>query len=85
LIVDTGPIVAAAIRTDPDHERCRDLLQTAPGPLVVPVLVIAEVAYLLDRELGAGADAAFYRSIADRELLVEPVAGSDWARMAELV
>lgn len=85
MIVDTGPLVAAAITNDPDHRRCRDLLETAPGPLVVPTLVVAEVAYLIDRELGAGADAAFYRSLARGELTVEPVGGPDWERMAQLV
>lgn len=44
MIFDTGPLVAAAVRTDPDHDRCRELLETHPGELIVPVLVVAEVA-----------------------------------------
>lgn len=46
---------------------------------------MAEVAYLIERELGAGADAAFYRSIGEGELTVEPVAAADWERIADLV
>jgi predicted nucleic acid-binding protein len=29
LIVDTGPLVAMLDATDPDHERCAELLQEA--------------------------------------------------------
>jgi uncharacterized protein len=63
LIVDTGALVAAADRTDPDHAACADLLETATGPLVTTAMVVAETVYLLARELGANAEPAFYDSI----------------------
>jgi predicted nucleic acid-binding protein len=47
LIVDTGPLVAALDATDPDHERCAELLQGATEPRVVPVCVLVEAEYLL--------------------------------------
>jgi uncharacterized protein len=47
LIVDTGPLVAMLDATDPDHERCTDLLQRSAEPRVVPVCVLVEVEYLL--------------------------------------
>lgn len=47
LIVDTGPLVALLDATDPDHERCRDLLERSAEPRVVPVCVLVEVEYLL--------------------------------------
>lgn len=77
--------MAAAIRSDPDHVRCRELLETAAETLVVPVLVVAEAAYLLARQLGHGADAALYRSFDRGELEAMPVMEEDWARMGELV
>ena len=46
--------------------------------------MIAETGWLLDRELGAGAEADFYRSIADGEEEVEPLARGDWKRIAAL-
>ncbi|MDQ6819701.1 MAG: hypothetical protein M3076_05080 [Actinomycetota bacterium] len=46
--------------------------------------VIAETGWLLDRELGPSAEAAFYRSIADGEEEVEPLARGDWKRIAAL-
>ena len=47
LIVDTGPLVALLDASDPDHERCTDLLQRATEPRVVPVCVLVEVEYLV--------------------------------------
>jgi predicted nucleic acid-binding protein len=51
-IVDTGPIVATADRADKDHAACRELLESDEGPLVTTAMVIAEAAYLIDRQLG---------------------------------
>lgn len=63
LIVDTGPLVATADRADRDHEACRELLETDEGPLVTTAMVIAEAAYLIDRQLGAKAEASLYTSM----------------------
>ena len=85
LIVDAGPLVAAALSRTDEHRACRDLLQSHPGPLIVPEPVLCEAAYLLGRRLGAKAEAIFARSIAKRELTVEPMATDEWGRVAELV
>lgn len=85
LIVDAGPLYAAAARRDRNHERCVELLSAARRPLVVPLLVVTEVSYLLADRLGADAERAFARAIVDGELTVEPVAPSDWPRILELV
>jgi hypothetical protein len=39
--------VAAAFRTDPDHERCAAFFERAAGPLIEPELVVGEAAYLV--------------------------------------
>jgi predicted nucleic acid-binding protein len=85
LIVDAGPLYAAADTSDSNHAACNELLNSAPGPLLVPQLVVAEVAYLIGDRLGAQAEVAFAQSIADGELTVEPVLDSEWSRIAELV
>jgi uncharacterized protein len=84
LIVDAGPLYAAAASRDKHHERCVELLSRAMRPLVVPALVVTEVAYLLGDRLGRHAELAFARSVADGELVVEPVQDSEWARISEL-
>jgi predicted nucleic acid-binding protein len=47
LILDTGPLVALLDATDPDHERCVELLQRGDERRLVPVCVLVEVEYLL--------------------------------------
>ncbi|MFN3217684.1 MAG: type II toxin-antitoxin system VapC family toxin [Acidimicrobiales bacterium] len=85
LVVDTGPIVAAADTADRDHQACVRLLSTAQGPLIVSPLVMAEAAYLIGRQLGPNAEAEFFRSIKDGDLVIESLTAADLARVAELV
>jgi predicted nucleic acid-binding protein len=84
LIVDAGPLYAAAATRDRNHRRSIELLSSAPRPLVVPALVVTEVAYLLGDRIGSHAEVAFARSLERGELLVEAVLDSDWPRIAEL-
>lgn len=85
LVVDAGPLVAAAATDDRNHQRCIALLSSAPGPLVVPALVVTEVAYFLGDRMGPSAEQAFARSVRDGELTVEPIEPADWVRIAELL
>jgi predicted nucleic acid-binding protein len=85
LIVDTGPLVAAADRADKDHATCQELLEGDEGPLVTTGLVIAEAAYLINRQLGPAAEAALYTSIIDGDLEVATLGRADWERVRELV
>jgi uncharacterized protein len=84
LIVDTGPLIAIADRTDPHHPACVDLLETDPGPLVTTGLVIAEAGYLLDRNLGPAAEIALIDMITDGTLTVDSLTAADWERVREL-
>jgi len=85
LVVDAGPLVAAASNRDRNHARCVQLLQNARGPLVVPALVVTEVAYFLADRIGAAAERAFATSLRAGELLVEPVEPADWQRIVALL
>jgi uncharacterized protein len=80
LVVDTGPLLATADRADKDHAACRALLEGDTGPLVTTALVIAEAAYLIDRQLGAQAEASLYTSILEGQLEIANLDNSDWAR-----
>jgi uncharacterized protein len=84
LIVDAGPLYAAAATRDRHHARAVELLRTASRPLVVPALVVTEIAYLLADRIGPHAETAFARSLAAGELFSEPVLDADWSRIAEL-
>ncbi len=47
LILDTGPLVALLDASDPDHERCAELIQASDERRVAPVCVLVEVEHLL--------------------------------------
>lgn len=72
-------------RDDRHHEVCLDLLDTHPGPLVVPMLVVTEVTHLLGSRLGAESEIRFLGDLAAGNLIAEPVMPADWIRIAELV
>lgn len=61
------------------------LLKETAGSLVTSPLVIAEAAYLINRELGATAELALSRAIIDDALIVETLTHADWLRVRELV
>jgi predicted nucleic acid-binding protein len=85
LIVDTSVLVATADRSDPEHAACRSLLEDDDGPLVTTGLVVAEAAYLIDRQIGPDGEVALYTSIIDGALVVEQLVVADWNRVRELV
>lgn len=85
LVVDTGVLVAAADRTDRHHQRCAAVLAAETGPMVTTAMVIAECAYLIERELGPAAEAALYQAIIDGDLVVEDLTHQDWERVHQLV
>lgn len=85
MIVDAGPLYAYVDADDQHHTACLDLLQTHPGPLLVPTLVVSEVAYLLATRLGAAAEVRFLGDLASGVLTAAPPEPGDWLRIAELV
>jgi len=67
------------------HVACLELLETHPGPLVLPTLVVTEVAYLLASRLGWQAEVRFLGDLAGGDFALEPLHASDAVRIAELV
>lgn len=84
LVVDTSVLLAAADNADPDHQACAEAIQNA-GPLVTTALVVAETAYLIGRQLGAAAEARFFRAVADGELQIETLTPAETRRIADLI
>jgi hypothetical protein len=85
IIIDTGPLVAAADADDRQHARCIEMFRVARRPWLVPEPVIAEVCYLLERERGSRVEAAFLRSFGQGNFVLAPLTLADTDRMAELV
>ena len=88
ILVDTGPLVAAAIVNQTDHRSCVDLftgLRLQGETLLVPASVVAETAFLLEKFGGVRAEAAFIRALARRDFVAVDLLDEDYARMAELI
>ncbi|MDR1806600.1 MAG: PIN domain-containing protein [Propionibacteriaceae bacterium] len=88
LLCDTGPLVAAAIRTDPDHAACVALFQSVHARrevIAVPAPVLAETGYLLGSLGGAGVEAKFLRRLTRPGFATVDLIPQDLERMAELV
>jgi uncharacterized protein len=85
LVVDAGPLYAYVDAADAHHRECLAILADHPGPLVVPLLVVAEVAYLIGTRLSADAEVRFLADLASRVFVTIPVDDDDWLRIAELV
>jgi predicted nucleic acid-binding protein len=85
IVIDTGPVVAAANRKDDYHKQCVELLQGFPGPLLLPAPLITEIGYMLHSRAGSKAEADFLRDVADGVYEMVQVTAADAARAADLV
>ena len=85
MIVDTGVFVAAANADEPRHTACVALLQTTPGRLTVPAMVVAEATYLIEQAKGPAAEAAFIRSLSSSRYRIEAPISADLIRVAALI
>jgi len=82
-IVDSGPLLAAANRSDPDHGACLSVLRETKYRLGIPALCVAEVSYFLGRRQGAELEARFLQGLAEFD--VRAPGAAEWPRIAELV
>jgi predicted nucleic acid-binding protein len=85
IVVDTGPLYAAADSSDTHHGACSALFTNPADQLVAPVSVVVETSFLIERHLGPAAEAAFLGSLAPAGVIIEQLGADDLARMAELV
>lgn len=85
LVVDTGVVMAALDADEVDHRECVQLLQSHRGPFHVPMLVVAEASYFIQKRLGVDLEVRFLGDLTTGYFLAEPVDPSDWFRITELV
>jgi uncharacterized protein len=88
IVVDTGPLVAAALDNDINHVRCVELftaLHLNGEALVIPSLVVTEVCYLIAREAGPRVETGFVRSLAAGDFAFMELNSADLDRAADLM
>jgi predicted nucleic acid-binding protein len=83
ITLDTSAIYAYLNRFDVNHQAVSRTLHNEAGPLVVPVSILSEIAYLLERH-GQNPLRAFLGDIEREEYLLDCGAG-DLQRIGELI
>ena len=63
----------------------RDWWEHASDEILVPVTVLPEVTYLLQRRIGPAAELAFVRAVAAGEFALEPLLQEDVERAADVM
>ena len=84
LVLDTGPVLAALDRDDPEHERCARLLSASREPLVLVAPALVEIDYWVRKRLGADVWRAFVEDIGAGAYRVAELRPSDLLRAADL-
>ena len=82
-VVDASPLVALFDPRDRDHARCVEVLARRDLRLVIPGLVITEVAYLAAKHVGPLAEARFIRRL--RSADIEAPQPDDWPLIADMI
>jgi predicted nucleic acid-binding protein len=86
IVLDTGPLVALLDADDRHHERCRAWLADNQETLVVPVPVITETCYFIERDSGSQTEADFLASFDPGGVFERAdLASEDWTRARDLV
>ena len=85
IIVDTGPLYALADKLDPYHKPVANFIAQTQETLIIPSSVIPEVCYLMLANIGAKAEIAFLRALANQELIVEHFTRADLTRAVEIL
>jgi uncharacterized protein len=85
LILDTGPLVAAADPTDPACGPCAALLEGTREPLVIPAPILAEVEYLSRRAGVPDAFADILGHATRGAMRIVDLTTADYVRVGELL
>jgi predicted nucleic acid-binding protein len=85
LICDTGPLYALYDADDAHHQTVRSVVESEPGPLYVPVVLLAELDYLLTTRLGVQAALDFLEGCETGAFTLVPFSNEDVQRVRELI
>jgi predicted nucleic acid-binding protein len=85
VICDTGAVYALYDADDVHHASCKQFLEKERGPIFLPVLLLAEIDYLLTSRLGADAAVEFIESVELNAFTVVGLLFTDLMRCRELI
>lgn len=84
ITVDTSAVVALLDARDQDHDRVREALAADAGPYLLPVGILAEITYFIERRIGQKVLDAFLASLEIGDLALD-CGEQDLARIRWLV
>ena len=85
LICDTGGVFGLYDADDAHHASIKAIVEQEPGPLFLPVALLAEIDYLLSTRLGQEAALDFLESVEQGAYLLVPMLAADLRRCLELI
>ncbi len=85
ILLDTSGLLSALDNSQRYHHECATLLGEASPPLLLSPFVLAELDYLLMRQIGRRAQAALLDEVARGAYQLEPFDAADVARAKEVV
>jgi len=85
LICDTGGVYAMHDADDPHHAAVKFVVEVERGPLLLPVVLLAEIDYLLTSRLGVDAALDFLDSVERGAFALVPPSLEDIVRCRELI
>lgn len=85
LLADTGALYALVDRDDAWHAKVRNWWEHAHEAVLIPIVVLPELAYLLQRRIGAHAELAFFQAVTAGEFTIEHLVADDVSRAAEIM
>lgn len=83
-LLDTGFLLAALAENDDLHELCALAMEEEPDVLL-PEVVLPELAYLVLRDIDYATWIGFLRAVADGELPILATTSADLARAAQIM
>jgi len=84
-LLDTGFLYSLLNRIERQHATVRLIADTIREPIVLPIPVITEVAYLLRRDVGVEAVAEFAELLGNTDMILEAPHAADYFRAAEII
>lgn len=81
ILVDTGPLVAAADRNDAFHDVVQRFLRVNQEALIAPITVLPEVCYLIATRVGARAETEMVAAFRRGDIVVEGIVPADITRL----
>jgi len=85
LICDTSGLFALYDTDDAHHETTTTLIKAESGPLFLPVILLAEIDYLLNQRLGHSAAFEFIEAVEQGDFTLVSRSAADFVRCREVV